>query len=196
MIKFGKRVNYRPLFISLFLGLVPGLIFTIVSVRIALLAGLLVFLVSFLGYYLRILPELFNYWEVGDGYIQYSDLDEVSARFKALLLPFSSHMKTIDFNSIKSVTIKGNLSNQEEMPMAIPYSGYLAVITAILSITRNPVDIVFELTDGKTVTVSAARDMVYDKDKAIKKLEEAFDQMSAAKIKVIDQTNHKVKLVS
>ena len=71
----------------------------------------------------------------------------------------------------------------------------MAVITAILSIIRNPVDITFTLTDGTVVTVSAARDLVYGKDKAIEKLEETFDQMYAAKIKVIDQTNHKVKLI-
>ncbi|CAJ2230538.1 hypothetical protein CPBBRM18_IMEEAPEM_00080 [Companilactobacillus paralimentarius] len=196
MIKFGKRINYRPLMISLVLSLLPGFIISMMLSKVGgLILGIAIFLISFIGYYFRILPVLFNYWEVGSGYVQYIDLNSNSERFKALLLPFSIHEKTIDFNSIKSVTIQGNLSESEEMPMAIPYSGYLAVITAILSIIRNPVDITFTLTDGTVVTVSAARDMVYGKDKAIKKLETVFDQMSAAKIKVIDQTNHKVKLI-
>ncbi|HIY93336.1 hypothetical protein [Companilactobacillus sp. HBUAS56275] len=197
MIKFGKRVNYRPLIISLVLGLFPGLIFAMVGFgKIpSILVGIGIFLVFFVGYYFRILPVLFNYWEVGNGYVQYINLNKTSARFKALLLPFSVHMKTIDFNSIKSATIKGDLSKLEQEPMAIPYSGYLAVITAVLSIIHNPVDITFELTDGTSITVGAARDMVYGKDKAIKKLEKMLNQMSDAKIQVIDQTDHKVKLV-
>jgi len=75
MLKFGKRINYRPLVFSLFYGVLLFLITLIFSKPIlSIFLGILLFLWILFGYYWRILPTMFNYWEVDEKTIKYSDM--------------------------------------------------------------------------------------------------------------------------
>jgi len=194
MLKFGKKITYRPLIISLLLALLPGFILNIIFKPImGILVGTAIFLIFLLGYYWRNVPTLFNYWEVAQDTIGYSDLSNKKECFKLLLAPLSMHLKIIEFSNIKSVTITGELEKVNDMPMAVPYSGYLAVMTAAISMINNPVNIKFDLKDGTSITVSAARDFIYSEKTTITKLNKMFAELHANHIEVIDHTNHEVK---
>lgn len=194
MLKFGKKITYRPLFISLLISLLPGFIFGLIfKPVIGILVGAAICLISLLGYYWGNLPTLFNYWEINQKVVKYSDLNSKSECFKLLFVPLSMHLKTIDISNIKTVTITGNLEKTEDMPMAVPYTGYLAILTAAISMIHNPVDIKFDLKDGSSVTVSAARDFVYNKKTTIVKLDKMFAELNEAKVNIIDHTNHEIR---
>ncbi|AUI72239.1 hypothetical protein COSHB9_17740 [Companilactobacillus alimentarius] len=195
MIKFGKKINYRPLLISLGISLFVGLIFLMISKLVGLIAFLGVFAIIFGFYYLRSLPIIFNYWEASEDYIQYSDLKKISKRLKAMLVPFPTNLRRIGFTSISTVTIAGDLVAPKNIPTAIPYSGYLAVISPSLSMVNNPVDITFNLNDGTSVTLSVARDLIYQRKSTLKKLDQLFQQFEDNGIKINNQTNHELKLI-
>lgn len=192
MLKFGKRVTYRPLLISLLISLLPGLGFYYVfsSVLIGLMVGLGIFLIIFVGYYWQILPTMFNYWEIDATEIRYSNMESKSKRFLILIAPFAVKKNTLDLDKIASVTITGKLDSYFDIPIAIPYSAYLGILTPIISIIRNPVDLKFVLKDGSSVTLSVARDFIYNKNSVVGKLDKLFEKLSNAGIEINDRTDH------
>jgi len=111
-----------------------------------------------------------------------------------MLAPLSNQLGKIDFDSIESATITGNLEKTNDMPFALPYSVYLSLLSGILSITRNPINVTFNLKDGSSITLSVARDFIYNREETIDKLDKLFGKLDSANVKIIDKTNHNVKL--
>ncbi len=194
MLKFGKRINYRPLVFSLFYGVLLFLITLIFSKPIlSIFLGILLFLWILFGYYWRILPTMFNYWEVDEKTIKYSDMTNKGKKTLMLIAPFSVPMQSVKLDSIKSVTVTGNLGKFKEIPLAIPYTGYLAILTSIISVIRNPIDLTFTLKDGSSFNVSAARDFVWDRKNIVSKLDKLFKKLDDSDIQVVDKTDHALK---
>lgn len=189
MLKFGKKLNYRPLLISLGLAIIFGSIGLILSPVAAGIIGIGVFVVCFFVYYLRSVPVIFQYWEADQDSLRYSDLTHIGHRLFLMLFPFKNHLKVIKTTDIDSITIKGKLDSLTEIPNAIPYSGYLAIMSPAISISQNPVDLIVKLVDGTTVDLSVARDYVYDPKKAIRQLKKLFATLENTNIhfKNIDQ---------
>jgi len=195
MLKFGKKVNFRPLIVSLVFALFLGLISQqTVNTSIGFIVGASVFLLIFLGYYWRMLPTLFTYWETDNNSLNYNQMDNMSDRLLMMLAPLSNQLGKIDFDSIESATITGNLEKTNDMPFALPYSVYLSLLSGILSITRNPINVTFNLKDGSSITLSVARDFIYNREETIDKLDKLFGKLDSANVKIIDKTNHNVKL--
>ncbi len=195
MLKFGKKVNFRPLIVSLVFALFLGLISQqTVNTSIGFIVGASVFLLIFLGYYWRMLPTLFTYWETDNNSLNYNQMDNMSDRLLMMLAPLSNQLGKIDFDSIESATITGNLEKTNDMPFALPYSVYLSLLSGILSITRNPINVTFNLKDGSSITLSVARDFIYNREETIDKLDKLFGELDSANVKIIDKTNHNVKL--
>jgi len=195
MLKFGKKVNFRPLIVSLVFALFLGLISQqAVNTSIGFIVGASVFLLIFLGYYWRMLPTLFTYWETDNNSLNYNQMDNMSDRLLMMLAPLSNQLGKIDFDSIESATITGNLEKTNDMPFALPYSVYLSLLSGILSITRNPINVTFNLKDGSSITLSVARDFIYNREETIDKLDKLFGELDSANVKIIDKTNHNVKL--
>lgn len=196
MLKFGKKINYRPILISLVFALIPSFIFG--SIMENLLLGISIGVVAFLGmifiYYYPNIPTLFNYWEVSDGKINYIDLDDKKNRLLGMFTPSAVHVKTISINEVDSIDLVGDLNNKFEMPLAIPYSGYLAVLSPVISIINHPVDVKLHLNNGQIITLSLARDYTYSQKNAISKLTKFLDLFDKTSVKIIRPTNNKVSL--
>jgi len=195
MTKFGKKVNFRPLFVSLLIGLLFDLTFSeVFNPTIGFILGAALFLWIFLGYYWPTIRVTFDYWEIDNKSLRYSNMDSQSNRLMTMIAPSSNHLKEVNISSIRSATLTGDLSKVKEAPFALPYSAYLGVLSGILSIIRNPIDIKFDLIDGSSFTVSVARDFSYNSKETVEKLDKVFTQLEEAHVKVIDKTNHAVKL--
>jgi len=194
MLEFGKKINYRPLIVSLLIGAFVFALTQIISFIGSLIFGIGLFFLVFLGYYWNIMPMTFSYWKFDGKTIEYSDMSSAGNRLLMLLTPLINHLKKIDVSSIKSVTITGDLDNLKEMPFAVPYSAYLGIMSATISMARNPVDLNVELIDGSKIDLNITRDFVYNHDETLKKLDKILDDLNANNIQVINKTNHDVKL--
>ena len=74
MLKFGKKVTYRPLIISILFTLIPLIPAIKFNWPLAYLLSLVVFSIIFFVYYLFNLPTTFNYWEADVNVIRYNDM--------------------------------------------------------------------------------------------------------------------------
>ncbi|WP_057880169.1 hypothetical protein [Companilactobacillus kimchiensis] len=172
MLKFGKRVSYRPLIISLLIGLIAGYPTADVlnSGLYGLGVGFVFFCIVFFGYYFLNVPILFVYWDVNSDGIRYYDVDKWNNRLLSMLVPPLSKYTTINKNSIKSITFIGDLDNRFEIPMALPYTAAVGVFTGAISMAHHPDFVRLNLIDGSTVNMSIARDYTYSRNKTIDKL--------------------------
>ncbi len=179
MLKFGKKITYRPLLLSLLIAILPGIMATNIleSVLYGILIGAVFFLFVFLAYYFPNIPTLFVYWENYKTEIRYCNIYTWKHRLLGMIFPPAAKMVTIKKASIKSVTVMGDLHKKYEMPMAIPYSGYVAVLSPVLSMIHQPEVIRLTLKNGSTVDLSVARDYTYSRDNTLEKLDKFFKDL-------------------
>jgi len=179
MLKFGKKITYRPLLISLLIAFLPGIAFGDIlnSVPIGLGVGFLFFLFVFFAYYFPNIPTLFVYWESDKEEIRYCDIYHGANRLLGMIIPAKAKMITIQKSDIKSITAIGNLNSSYKMPMAIPYTASLAVLSPVLSMIKHPEIIRFNLKDGSSIDLSIARDYTYSRDNTLEKLDTFFNAL-------------------
>lgn len=193
MLKFGKKVSFRPLLVSLALGLLMGVIFNdILSGSVGFIMGTTFFLLMFLGHYWRASSVLFNYWEVNNGIIKYNDVNSPSNVLLMMLLPLSSPLKSFSVKDIQSITVNGNLK-PASTPMAVPFSGSLGLFSGSIAISKgqNSLDVV--LKNGQKVTLDYSRDLAYNQKETLEKLDKFFDSLDS--VKIINKVNsHNVSL--
>jgi len=100
MTKFGKKVNFRPLFVSLLIGLLFDLTFSeVFNPTIGFILGAALFLWIFLGYYWPTIRVTFDYWEIDNKSLRYSNMDSQSNRL----------------NRTKNISIKGHCNLRQEI---------------------------------------------------------------------------------
>ena len=87
MLEFGKKVNYRPLLVSLLFALLVVSFFNIFhNTFLTVLSGIAGFLLILLVHYYMNLPLEFKYWRTTDDSIQYSDLNNWNDRIWAMMI--------------------------------------------------------------------------------------------------------------
>ena len=192
MLKFGKKVTYRPLIISILFTLIPLIPAIKFNWPLAYLLSLVVFSIIFFVYYLFNLPTTFNYWEADVNVIRYNDMKKISSRLVMMLASFKNQLTTIKKQDIQSITVNGKLANPDEVAVPLQVTAYYAVLTPILSMIKNPVTLELTMKDGQTISLSVARDYAYSNKKTIEKLNQFFDSLDDAQIKIINYPNHKI----
>ncbi|MFC6176820.1 hypothetical protein ACFQAV_08195 [Companilactobacillus huachuanensis] len=192
MLKFGKKVTYRPLLVSIFFTLIPLSAAIKFNWLTAYLLSILVFSVIFFVYYLSTLPMTFNYWEADHDMIRYNDTHKISNRLQMMLFPFKNQLTTINKQDIQSITVTGKIANPAEITVPLQVTAYYAILTPILSMIKNPIDLELIMKDGQTIKLSVSRDYAYGSKKTIEKLNQFFDSLDDAQIKIINYPNHKI----
>lgn len=185
MLKFGKKINYRPMLLSLLIAVLPTIMAANIleSIPLGLVIGVAFFLFVFFAYYFPNIPTLFVYWEANQNEIRYCDINTPKSRLLGMIAPPAAKMITIQKSSIKSATVIGDLDNKYEMPMTIPYSGYVAVLSPVLSMIHHPDTVRLTLKDGSTIDLSVARDYTYSRDNTLEKLDNFFQGLDNIPVK-------------
>ncbi|QCX24666.1 hypothetical protein [Companilactobacillus futsaii] len=189
MITFGKKLSYRPLLVSLFAGLVAGFtIFIIFNNWISCLIGLGIFIVFFFIYYLNSVTVLFQYWEADQNDLRYSDLTNSKHRIFVMFFPFKNKLTAIDKKDIATIKVIGYFNN-DSIPLAVPYTLYLGVLTPSLLMAKNPLALKITTTSGQNYTLDFSRDYAYNKKLTIQKLDQVIRNFDDGKIKIENQSN-------
>lgn len=194
MLKFGKKVTYRPLLVALAFALIPTVAFSFASSNLGLEIGAAVFLFIICVYYLPNLPLIFSYWQVDAEDIQYNDLHKLSRRLLAILFPFKNQLLTIHIKDITSITIDGLEKPIEQASFALPYSVPYAIMTPAISMIKNPVTLTFQMNDSQSIELNVSRDYAYNKKETIKKLNQFINSLDD--IPVVDRKNSKIHLTT
>ncbi|HIY93382.1 hypothetical protein [Companilactobacillus sp. HBUAS56275] len=182
MMQFGKKVNFRPLLISLLIGFIPGNAAYAISGNglIGLFVGLCFFSIIFAHYYSE-LPALFSYWQFDGEKLEYNNMASPAKRVSMIFFPSFAKMETIKKEQIKSVQLMGNIQDQTQLPSMVPFSNAYSIFYSRLSMMKNPVGIEITTTDGKQIYLNAARDYAYDKEKAVKEINTFMGDFSSLK---------------
>ncbi|KRO00020.1 hypothetical protein [Companilactobacillus kimchiensis] len=171
MLKFGKKVNYRPLLISLSTALVIGALFGLnISKSLGLKIGAIMFLLMILGHYLLVLPVLFNYWDSDKTSIHYSDIKKLNHRFLAIFLPITLPIHTIDKAKIISISILGLPQHNPSLSSELIVSEEGGFIYNLILMINDPVKIRLIMTDNSHIDLDLSRDYVAHQDETIGKL--------------------------
>ena len=190
MLKFGKKVSYRPILVSFYFTLIPLIAAIAGHFPIMYLVSLAVFLTVLLAYYLPNLPLIFNYWEADQDTISYNDITTYKRRISMILVPHKNQLVTINKKDIQSITVTGKINNPDEITTPLEVTGYFAVLTPLLSMLKNPITLNLVMTNGQTIELSVSRDFAYDNKKTIEKLNQFFDSLDYSQIKIINYPNH------
>lgn len=171
MLSFGKKVNYRPLLVSLSLAFIIGLLFKInLSLRSGIEIGTIVFLLVFLGHYLLILPIIFNYWDSQKENIRYSDNKTIRTRLAVMFYPRHLRLKEIAKNDIVAITLLGlpqKSSNPRNDPTVSEETGLLYNLTLLIN---QPIKIRLTLRNKTVVALDLSNDYVNRPEKTLGKL--------------------------
>lgn len=173
MFKFGKKVNYRPLLISLLIASLVGIPAQDIFKRplISILVGLGLFSIIFFGYYLPNIPLEFSYWEADEQFIRYVDTSNLRTRILSMFLPFINPLTIIDKTDIKTISVIGNINQDFEAPMAI-------------AMVHNPDYVRVTLKNNQIIDLSIRRDYTYSRDTTLKKLTNFFNSLDNTQIKI------------
>lgn len=180
MLKFGKKVTYRPILVALSFALVPTIAFSFASLMRGLLVGAIILLFIIFVYYLPNLPLIFSYWQTDSKEIQYTDLHKLSSRLTTILLPFRNQLLTIQKTDIKSITINGLEKPVAQASFALPYSVPYAIMTPAISMIKNSVTLTLLMKSGQTIELNVSRDYAYNKKETIVKLNQFFTELHAS----------------
>ncbi|KRK75149.1 hypothetical protein FC67_GL001662 [Companilactobacillus alimentarius DSM 20249] len=101
-IEFGKKINRRPIMISLILSLIAGGIGAYFDFKLAISLFLLVLIFMLFIYYPNNLSVLFGHWQVEKHGISYYKMDSYFDRLKMTLLPDITEFQFISFSQVKS----------------------------------------------------------------------------------------------
>ena len=190
MLKFGKKVTYRPILVSFYYALIPLIAAIYTQWPIMYLVGLAVFLTVLFVYYLPNLPLIFNYWETDEDMIRYNDMTSYKHRISMILLPHKNQLVTINKKDIQSITVTGKINDPNEITTPIQVTGYYAVLTPILSMIKNPITLNLIMKNGQKIELSVSRDFAYNNKKTIEKLNQFFDSLDDTQIKINNYPNH------
>lgn len=183
MMQFGKKVNFRPLLISLFVGFIPGNVAYVFFQNgwVGLFVGLCFFSIIFFAHYYPELPELFSYWQFDGETLKYNNMASPKKRLVMMFFPSFAKMDTVKKSQIKSVKLMGDVKNQTELPSMVPFSNAYSIFYSRLSMMKNPVGIEITTTDDKKIYLNAARDYAYDKEKTVKEINSFMGDFSSLK---------------
>ena len=199
MLKFGKKVSYRPIIVSFSYSLLT--LITAIYLQVATmywpaigfyLASLAIFSAILFGYYLPNLPNSFTYWESNPTSIRYNNMASYKHRISMMLFPYQNQLTTINKKNIQSITVTGNLTHPKETAYPLDFSLIYAILTPLLSVLKNPITLKMTLKDGQMIELNVSRDFAYNNKKTIEKLNQFFDSLDNTQIKIINYPTHNV----
>lgn len=170
MLRFGKKVNLRPLMVSVAIAFLPGYLFGILfSISIGLLTGFCFFSAIFLYYYVN-LPSQFCYWQFDGKNIEYDDINDSFRRLITMFFPHFYKMSMIKKEQVRSIKLLGNIEDKENLPFMVPVSNAYSLFSTRLSMIKNPTGIEVTTMDNNKIYLDVSRDYTYDNKKTIKKI--------------------------
>lgn len=178
---FGKKMNFRPLLISLAYFLLASLIaWDVLSLdnshneNWAWVIGFVFFVLVAFGYYPNVLAIEFNYCEISDQKIRYYDHGNYWNRIKMIFLGKASPLKEIETSEVVDAKFLGK-KNLVKMAPTIFYPMILIYFVGIISSVNNLCGLQLKLADGQKVTLSLSRDKIYEPEKTINQAERALE---------------------
>ncbi|KRO00180.1 hypothetical protein [Companilactobacillus kimchiensis] len=104
-IEFGKRINHRPITISLILSFIAGALGFITNIKISILSFLSVLFLLLCVYFPINLRTLFGHWQLENHGISYYKMNSYRDKLKLILFPNSVDFQFISFSQIKSFQV-------------------------------------------------------------------------------------------
>jgi len=104
-IEFGKRINHRPLTISLILSLLAGGLGFFANIKISIIAFLSVLFLLLCVYYPINLPDLFGHWQLEKHGVSYYKMNSYRDKLKIILHPDNAEFQFISYSQIKSFKV-------------------------------------------------------------------------------------------
>lgn len=185
MITFGKKMNFRPLLISLayflFASLVAWDVLSIVNSHNenwAWAIGFLFFAFVAFGYYPNVIAIEFDYCEISAQKIRFYDYGSYWNRIKMIFLGKLCPLKEIATSEVVEAKFLGKKSLVKMAP-TIFYPMILIYFIGIISSVDNLCGFQLKLADGQKINLSLSRDKIYEPKKTIERSEKA--------LKMIDQ---------
>lgn len=183
MLKFGKKVNYRPLGLSLLTGLTVGILFgSNISLIIGVEVGIIMFSVMFLGHYLLFLPTIFNYWESSSEFIRYSDITKTMNRIIAMISPAKLPMKVIDKAKIKEITITGLPPTYTNLTAQFIAAEEGSLMYGLFLMINSPVKIQIILDDRTKINLDISKDYFTHPQTTLAKLRLFLNEFKPSKV--------------
>lgn len=186
MFEFGKKITFRPWIISILIAFLPTVIAGDLFKNWAIAFGIggIFFLYTFFAYYFPNVPLEFQYWQVDQKTIKYTDIDDHKNRLLGMLCPPAVHFTTIQKSDIIKISLVGNINKKFTSPMAIPYTPAFGVTYAAIAMVHNPDYVRLELKNGQIVDLSIRRDYTYSRDKTLAKLDQLFVSLDNTGIQI------------
>lgn len=171
MLKFGKKVNYRPLLFSLFVSLLIGLVFGLnISKSLGTEIGIIMFSLMIIGHYLFVMPIIFNYWDSDKLNIHYSDIQKYHLRLLTIFLPKLVPIRVIDKQQITKITLIGLPQKNPNLSSELIMTEEGGFMYNILLMINEPVKIRITLRDHTIIDLDLSRDYVDRPHETIGKL--------------------------
>lgn len=171
MIKFGKKVSYRPICISMLIGVIIGSIFGLnISRTLGIQIGGITFFILLLGHYFLVLPIIFNYWESNNYFIRYNDIKALHNRLLALLLPFKAPIKVIKKKDIQRVSIIGLPQHNPSLSSELILSEEGGFMYNLFLMINEPVKVRLTMKDKQIIDLDISRDYVKHPQETLSKL--------------------------
>lgn len=161
MLKFGKKVNYRPMILSILVALTIGLLFGLnISRQLGWALGIIMFLVMFVGHYLIVLPIIFSYWDSVDETIHYSDINQLYKRLFSMFLPKFSPIRTVTKNQIKRINITGLPQCDTSLASDLVVSEEGGFMYNLLLMINDPVIVKLTTKNNQVISLNLSHDYV------------------------------------
>lgn len=171
MLKFGKKVSYRPLIFSFAIALVVGLLLGLnFSWTLGLEVGFVMFLGILIGHYFLVLPIIFNYWDTYGDVIRYNDIKSFRKRAFAIFFPKFQHLSVISRDNIRSISILGLPQRDSNLASELVLSEEGGFMYNLLLMINEPVKIRLTLADHTSLDLDLSRDYVGHPAETIGKL--------------------------
>lgn len=178
MLRFGKKVNLRPLIVSIAIAFLPGYLFGILfNNLIGLLVGFCFFSIVFSYYYVN-LPNQFCYWQFDGNNIEYNDINSPFKKLAIMFFPHFYRMSIIKKEQIQSIKLLGNIDTKKNLPFMLPVSNAYSIFSARLSMIKNPIGIEITTVDNNKIYLDASRDYTYNSKKATEKINKFLTNFS------------------
>ncbi|GEO46883.1 hypothetical protein [Companilactobacillus kimchii] len=191
MLKFGKKLNYRPLLMSLFWALLCGSLFGFnISKSLGIRIAIIIFGIIFIGHYLTILPTIFNYWDSSDKFIRYNDKSNPFKRLLIMLIPKLDTYKVIDKKLIRSIQITGLPMTNDLLSSALFVATEGGFLYNLMVMIRYPVKVKLLLKNGQIINLNLSRDYVDHPAETIGKLKIFLNDFPSEELDLSPETKH------
>jgi len=104
-IEFGKKINYRPLTLSLIISFFAGTLGLTVNIKISIISFFVVLFLLLCIYYPLNLKRLFGHWQLEKYGISYYKMNTYRDKLKIILFPNNTDFQFISYSQIKDFQI-------------------------------------------------------------------------------------------